>query len=312
MKYGREIKIGILLTVAIAAGLWGVNYLKGSEMFSSNIYVTVQYDNVSGLVESNGVLLNGYKIGQVYKRRFLPDNSGKIEVTLEIKKSIFVSEDALATIINSDLLGGKAVQIDLGTSKNPVKDDGVLRGALQPGLGDQIAPFKDKASNLIGSVDSLSHNLNVVFNRENQLAMAQSIKNLEAITKNFNELSKSNGSLALALANIKSITDNIKNQNKKVEEAIGNLNNLTKQLSESKLTETINNLEKTSQELNAVLAKLNRSEGTAGKLLHDDKLYKNLEAATADLDKLLIDLKQNPKRYVQVSVFGRKDKSTTK
>ncbi|MBK8846806.1 MAG: MCE family protein [Bacteroidetes bacterium] len=255
MKYGREIKIGILLTVAVASGLWGINYLKGSEMFSSNVHVTVQYDNVSGLVESNGVLLNGYKIGQVYKRRFLPDNSGKIEVTLEMKKSIFVSDDAIATIINSDLLGGKAVQIDLGISKNPVQDKGVLRGALQPGLGDQIAPFRDKASNLMGSVDSLSHNLNVVFNRENQVAMAQSIKNLETITQNFTELSKSNGSLALALSNIKSITDNIKNQNQKIEEAIGNLNNLSKQLSEAKLSETVNNLEKTSGELNAVFSK---------------------------------------------------------
>ncbi len=309
MKYGKEIKVGIVLTLAIAGLIWGINYLKGSDLFSSTNDAYVVYDKVNGLVISNGIFLNGIKIGQVKRQQFFKDNSGRILVTITINKDVFVSKNSLATIVNSDLLGGKSIEVQLGNSTLPLLDEDTLQGTIAEGIGEQIEPFKNKASNVLISVDSLAQTLNGALTKESITALNASIKNIEALTHNLQTISQANGALAQSMNNLQAVTGTLKNNNKKIESTLDNVSKLSEQLATSDLNKTINNLEKTSAQLNDVLAKMNKGEGSLGKLMKDESLYNNLNAAASDLDKLLIDLKANPKRYVQVSVFGRKDKT---
>lgn len=309
MKYDKEIKVGIVVTLAIAGLVWGINYLKGSDLFSTSNDAYIVYRDVNGLVKSNGIFLNGIKVGQVKNQQFFKDNSGRILVTITIDKKVFVSKDTRATIINSDLLGGKAIALTLGQSSVPLQDEDTLSGDIAEGLGAQIEPLKIRATNALISVDSLAQTLSSVLTKEGIASLNASLKNLESVTHNLSVVSQREGSLMKSMSNLESITTNIKNNNKKIEEILTNLNTVSAEMASSDLKKTIDNLEKTSAQVNDILGKINKGEGSLGKLMKDEALYNNLNAAAANLDKLLIDLKANPKRYVQVSVFGRKDKN---
>ena len=143
IKLSNEVKVGILVTGAIAALLWGLNYLKGKDIFSSSNEYYALYENVNGLVASNAVILNGFKVGQVAKLEFLPDHSGRMLATLRINSDVFVPKNSVARIVSSDLFGSRAIEIGLSDQTNPALDGHTLIPDVQPTLGSQIMPLKD-------------------------------------------------------------------------------------------------------------------------------------------------------------------------
>jgi phospholipid/cholesterol/gamma-HCH transport system substrate-binding protein len=309
VKFSKELKVGILVTSAIAALLWGMNYLKGIDVFTGlNTYYSV-YPNVDGLSPSSGIYMSGVKIGQVQKIEFFKDNSGRILATYSVKSSVFISKSSSAKIISTDLLGGRAISIQLDTKGEQAVDGDTLKGEVQTSLADQVMPVKDKAESLISSLDSIAISFNEVLGASNKNSISKTLANLESASGSIdNMLSADNGKLKKMIDNMESITANIKNNNESLSIALKNISAITDSLAKSNLAATINNANSTLKEAAAILDKINKGEGTIGMLINNDSLYNALENSASNLDKLLIDLKENPKRYVHVSVFGGKSK----
>ena len=314
----KEVKVGLIITSAIIAAIWGINFLKGRDIFSRTKEYKVIYEQVNGLAKSNIIKLNGFKIGQVEKIVFLPDNTGKILVTLSVNSSVFISEDAKAIIANADFLGTKEIQIVLGSSKMAAKDGAELKGEMQVGLmeaiGNQAGPVKDKFENLLLSMDTLAKNLNAALNTENKRNLSSGLASLSATLKHFEHISASldemstgrNGSINATMDNLSSISRNLKENNDKIDNIVENISSVSDSLAAANLKSAIDNLNKNMAEFAVILQKINNGEGSLGALLKDDKLYTNLNNSAAHLDSLLIDVKANPKHYVRFSVFGKK------
>lgn len=312
MKISKEVKVGLLVTSAIAALLWGMNYLKGVDVFSGdNTYYAV-YANVDGLVPSSDVMLNGVKVGQVLKIDFIGDNTGSILATMLVNKNVFITKGSVARISTSDLLGGRLVQVMLDPATERAQDGDTLRSEVQTSLSDQVTPIKDKAESLIISLDSLTLSLNQVLNPDNRKSLDASftnldkaLANLENITGSLDKMvSSDQGKFKKMIDNLESITTNINNNNEALSNALQNLSQITDSLAASNLTSTVNNANATLIETASIMEKINKGEGTIGMLINNDSLYNALEQSAVNLDKLLIDLRENPKRYVHISLFG--------
>ncbi len=312
MKLSNEVKIAIIVTAAIIALIWGINYLKGSDLFSRKTEALAVYDNVDGLVASNPVYLRGYRIGQVEKLKFLPDHSGRMLATLYLRKDVFLPRNSIAQIINDGLLGGKAVNIELGNDLNPIQDGDTLEAELMSGIAQQVGPIKDKAERLIESLDSVTNALHLLLNESTRRNLTKSIESLANVLTTFENTSRhldylvssDQSKLNIMLSNATSISTNLKNNNEKLSKIIENFSQISDSLAKSSLASTMLNANKVISETSAIMQKINKGEGTLGLLVNNDSLYKNLSSTASDLDKLLIDLKANPKRYVHLSMFG--------
>ena len=313
-KYSKEIKVGVIVILAIAGAIWGINYLKGRDLFSNSNTYYVVYSQINGLANSNTVTINGYKVGQVDKISFLPDNSGRILIALNINSSAFVSKDATAIIASADLLGTKVVQLQLGESKIAAVDDDTLAGDLEIGMMAQIEPVQQKMETLMISVDSLVNNLNTALSVQNRVNIDQSFSSLSATLKHLDRISYTldemttteNGKIKTTLISVNSMVSNLASNNEKINKIINNMASLSDSLAAANLKSAIDNLNKNMTDFALMLNKVNNGEGSLGKLMNDDKLYTNLNRSSAHLDSLLIDFKENPKRYVHFSVFGKK------
>ncbi len=315
MKLSKEIKVGLLVTGALVALIWGMNYLKGLDLFTSDNKYYALYNRVEGLVPSSDVVLNGVKVGLVQKIEFLEDRSGRILVTLIVQRKVIIGNGTIASINSSDLLGGKVVDLILDTTSPPAEDGDTLKSDIQTTLSDQMLPVKDKAENLIESLDSLAVALHELLNHNNQNnlnagfnSLSKTLKNLEQASESLDKMLTTDGKLKKMIDNIESISANIKNNNESLSLALKNIASISDSLAKSNLSSTINNANLTLKETSQIMEKINKGEGTMGMLINNDSLYNALERSASDLDKLLIDLKQNPKRYVHISVFGKKAK----
>lgn len=309
MKISNEVKVGIAFTLTIAGFFWGMNFLKGTDLFSTSNKYYVVYDDVNGIVKSNPVIMNGFKIGQVDKIIYAKDKSGRLIVTLRVDDNVFIPKSSNAVIVSSDLLGSKAIELEMSEDKTPAKNGDTLVGNVQSGLTDQIKPLKSKAEGLVTSLDSLSFALTQLINERSRSSLNNIFANLEHTTEGLDKMvNNSNSKLNSMLANIDGVAGNLNNKQSDINGILKNVNSLSDSLSRLQLNLTIEKLNKTIAELNSVLGKIDNSQGSLGKLVNDDSLYNNLNSASANLDKLLIDLKANPGRYVNISVFGKKNK----
>jgi phospholipid/cholesterol/gamma-HCH transport system substrate-binding protein len=317
VKLSKEVKVGLLVTAALMALFWGLNYLKGIDLFTADNKYYAVYEQVDGLVPSSDIILSGVKIGQVNRIQFFPDRSGRILATLLVDKAVFVGKESTARIISADLLGGRAIEIILDSKSEPAADGDTLRSEVQTTLSDQVMPIKDKAESLIQSLDSLATTLKNVFNAETQNNLNSSLINLNKTLKSIERTSTSidemvssdNGKLKKMIGNLESITANIKNNNEQLSNALRNISLITDSLAKSNLATTINNANNAIKETGHILEKINKGEGSMGMLINNDNLYNALDKSANDLDKLLIDIKQNPKRYIHFSVFGKSGKA---
>lgn len=317
MKLSKEAKTGLLVTGALAALLWGMNYLKGFNLLSNDNKFFAVYSSVDGLVPSSDVVLNGVKVGMVQDIQFTPDKSGQIVVSLVIKDNIFVSKTSIARIVSTDLLGGRGVNIILDPAGAPAVDGDTLSSEVQTTLADQLTPVKDKAESLIQTLDSLASAINQVVSPANRkslnasfLNLDKTLANLESVTGSLDQMvSSDQGKLKKMIDNLESITSNIKNNNEALASALHNIEKITDSLAASNLASTVNNANSTLSQTASIMEKINKGEGTIGMLINNDSLYNALEQSAVDLDKLLIDLRENPKRYVHISVFGGRSKS---
>jgi phospholipid/cholesterol/gamma-HCH transport system substrate-binding protein len=324
VKISKEFKIGIVVICSIAAFVWGLNFLKGSNLFSHKYFLYAVYPKIDNLIPANPVLINGYKIGQVNKiSLFQQGGKNKVLVKFILTEDLQIPKGSIAKAISSDLLGSKAVEIIYSNETEFVKNGDTLIAGTEEGfkesLDKRIAPIQAKAENLIISMDSVMNVVSLILNsktRENIDKSFESVrKAISTLEKTAYKLDDLIGSektkISNVMTNLNQITTNLNKNGERIDHIISNINNMTDSLAKAQLKDAINNADKSMKELNSLLAKINEGQGTIGKLAKNDSLYNNLNKSSEDLDKLLKDLRLNPERYIHFSVFGRKSSKPT-
>ena len=318
----RYVKTGILFTIIIFISIWGIDYIRSNDLISNQIKLYGVYSNVKELSEGNHVFLNGTKIGKVSKIDFLNGDLNKLVVEFQIRNGIQIPDSSIAMITSTDIMGTKGLKIILNKNKTDkyYKSGDTLISKVENSLSEevnkQILPLKLKTENMLGTLDSLLIAFRSVFNPKTRSNIKQSfehiqitLKNLEHTTNTLDTLMTSEKArIARIIDNAESITDNLKNNNENIEKILSNFGNISDSLSASGFVNIIHNADTAIFKLNTVLNKIEKGEGSLGLLIQDEKLYNELKKASSDLDDLLLDIKNNPKRYVRFSAvdFGKK------
>jgi phospholipid/cholesterol/gamma-HCH transport system substrate-binding protein len=318
MKLSKEVKTGAIAFGGIIVLYFGINYLKGKDFFSSEKRVYAVYDRVEGLAPSNLIQINGLKAGFVRDLTLLPDHSGRIVVSMRIQSALKIPRNSVAQIYSTDLLGTKGINLIFGNSTEDLQNGDTLKSDIQKSLseevGSQVAPIKIKAENLLASLDSVATILREVFNEQTKQnlknsfsSISSSLQSMESITKSLDTMmNKENGKIKTILDNIESITTNLKDNSKSISDAINNIANISDTIRKANLSATLENTRKTLEMTSSIFEKVNTGKGTLGMLVNNDSLYINLNSTAQSLDALIKDLKENPKRYVHFSMFGKK------
>ncbi|MET1055209.1 MAG: MlaD family protein [Pedobacter sp.] len=310
MKIANETKVGILAAFSIAVLIIGYNFLKGNSIFSSETVLYARYARVDGLAVSKPVLINGFQIGRVDKLVLQPN--GEIVATLKIKGKYDIPKNSIARLEGTDLLGSKAIVMALGTGKDYALDGDTLNANVAQNLMEAVEPVQKKAQLIIGKMDSILTSVNTILNPDFQNnvnksfnSIAATLASLEGTSKKVDGLVGTEGKrISAILANAESISANLKNNNAKINAILNNINTITDQVAAANFKQTIDNANKAVADLQGIVTKVNDGKGTLGLLVNDTKMYDNLNNASKNLDNLIIDLKENPKRYVHFSVFG--------
>ncbi len=307
--------IGISFIAAIAIFVWGYNFLKSSGLFKNEKVYYASYQEVNGLIKANPVVINGLRVGQVKDVYFNPDMSGNIIVTITLTTDFPIPDNTIAGIFSSDLMGSKAIELNLGDSKNILKPGDTLATSVEAGLMEevnaQVQPIKAKAENLLGSLDTLVIAFQSVFNenaRDNLKKSFNSIEgtfaNLQNATSNIDTLVQTQSrTISSILTNLDSLSLALNESKGNISNIITNIETISDSLSKTNIPGTFATLNKTLDDLQGILMQINEGDGTVGKLVNNDSLYMELTNASASLDSLLMDIRKNPKRYVKFSLF---------
>jgi len=310
LKFSREIKTSLLVIFGIGFFYFGFNFLKGSSIFSKQKILYAVYDEVEGLSIGADVNINGLSIGKITKIDFVP-NSTKILVTMRIRADLNFSKSSSAILYEAGLIGGKAILIQTKFEQGKViKSGDTLPSSTQPGftelVNQQIAPLQQKLTSTLTSVDELFDGVSNVLNNQTQENLKTTLTELTRTVENINSISKK---LDVLLSNNTTAIDTTL---KNLASTSSNLNQISDSLAIVNIKSMLDKYNQVAQNLNQILEQVNRGEGTAGKLINDPKLYQNLDETLNALQTLINDLKENPKRYVHFSLFGKKNKPYNK
>lgn len=299
MKLTKEIKIALVAIVGILIMYFGINFLKGMNLFSTNNAYYMTFDDIQGLGASTPIYADGYKVGTVDGMEYDYKENGPIKVKVDINKDLRIPQGSKAEIVK-DLMGN--LQVNLLLANNPrerVEPGGVIPGAVNGGM-------MDKAANLIPVVEKMLPKLDSILTSVNALladpTLAASLHNVETITSNLTVSTRELNTLMAGL------NKQVPGMVRKANGVLDNTNRLTANLASLDVQGTLNKVNQTLESAHQFTEKLNSNQGSLGLLMNDTKLYDNLTSTMSHADSLVIDLKAHPKRYVHFSVFGRKDK----
>ncbi len=304
MKISREIKTGIIVIGGILLFILGFSYLKSTPLFDNSKTFYAVYQHVGGLQPGTQVTINGFNVGKVNDIKF-KNSTGKLVVTFSVDNTFEFSKNSKAELYDTGIIGGKGIQIQLAMDNAALAKSGdTLQSEIKPGLTDlvqqRLAPLQLKVEGAVTNADSLLANFNEILDDRTKKDLQQSIHGLNELVKSFqNSADAVNG---LLQSNKEELDNSIANINN----ITTNFSNLSDSISGAGLVNTMKSLESTVANLDLLLAKIEKGEGTLGKMMHNEALYDNLSNASRELDLLLQDFRLNPKRYVNVSVFGRK------
>ncbi|MDR2223871.1 MAG: MlaD family protein [Flavobacteriaceae bacterium] len=297
MKISREIKTAILVLGAIALLIWGYSFIKGTNMFDNSTKYYVEYDNVEGLTTSSNVTINGLIVGKVSKIEINPQ-SGKLVVEILMTNPLKISKESVATIYSPGFIGGKNISIDpIFGNTNYAESKDFLKGAIQldmtEKLAGEIAPLQKKLVDVLENANAMLGNVNTLLDDKMQADLKGAIAQLNGTLAGANSLiANSSPKLDKTLTNLNTMS--------------GNFSALSSDLNKLDIQATFAKLDSSLANVNSILADIQAGKGTVGLMLKDEQVYKNLDGATKELEQLMRDLKENPKRYVHFSLFGKK------
>lgn len=315
MKFSKELKAGVIALLAIVGFVLLFQFMKGRSLFTTDNIFYAKYDNVEGLAQSSPVSINGLKVGQVDKIIPQTTKDGKIHfiVKVTIDNNFEFSKNSSLEIFEPGLMSGKEMRVNLAYGGPTAKDGDTLQGAfklsMMNSLSSQVGPVKDQLQVVLHRVDSLMTNAN-------QLVDAQNRAEIKALLANLN---KTVGALQTTASSVNSLVGNNDPKLQKVlndasltmqsgKVTLDKYGNLAESIDTKKLNATIANLDATVGKLNQVIVGIDNGQGSLGKLMKDEQLYNNLNSASNNLNSLIEDMKANPKRYINFSVFGKNNK----
>ncbi len=305
----KELKIGLIAIITIGALFIGVNYLKGLNVLSSSRTYYAQYENIGGLQVGSSVLVNGYKVGTVSNIDLLIENNQELLVTISIEKEFAMPSNTICKIVNQDLMGTKGISLLLGDATDFLAVGDTLNesveGTLQDEVNAQILPLKNKAEQLIGSMDSVMMIVTAVLNKDTRESLRNSLQSLdktfllmtETMIKVDSMVAVNDDRITKVVKNLESITSNLESSNGDIKNILTNFSTLSDSLAKADIALVLKNI-------NSITTKINSGEGSIGLLLKDDKIYDNFEKSTRELAELLEDIKRHPSRYVNFSIIG--------
>jgi phospholipid/cholesterol/gamma-HCH transport system substrate-binding protein len=320
MRVSNETKVGALTVIAVTLIILGFNFLKGKTFFKSGTFLYAKYTDTKGLIVSNPVFVNGFQVGTVFEIENMNDNLSELVVCIKLNQLYKIPKNSVATI-QENPLGTNAINIVPGNSTMMVLSGDTIKTAPAASLlGDfmnTLSPLGEQIKNTITSLEKVLGNVNKTLDDENRQNFKVILANLSTTTANLDKsiqsvegmLNKQNGSIAKTADNINSFTANLNQNNQKISNILTNLDSTTKSIKDADLNKTIKDIQTALIALNTTINKLNNGNGTAAKLLNDPNMYTQLQSTIKSVNTLVDDIKVHPKRYVSLSVFGKKDKS---
>ena len=305
LKITREVKTAILVIGAILLFIWGYYFLRGTDLFNSYKTYYVVYDDVEGLSPSAPVTLNGLVVGQVVGITFTDYETGRLRIEMQVKTDFPISKTSHATLYEPGILGGKQIAIVPDMKNTMLAEDGdELKSGLKPGMlsvvGEKLSPLQTKVESTVVTADSLLHSLNNVFDKKTQENLRLAIAEMSSTMQQFNQTARSLN--AVVSGNRSNIDATMSNLNR----TSANFAKLSDSLNQANIGQAVKKLERSLATVDSIMNDVQAGKGSLGKLLKDDGMYNNLEDASNELKQLLADIKNNPKRYIHFSVFGRK------
>jgi phospholipid/cholesterol/gamma-HCH transport system substrate-binding protein len=312
MKITNETKIGALASVSIVLLILGFNFLKGKDLFEHRKKIYAIFNNVDGLELSNSVSIKGLEVGSVFAIRPTDKGIDGILVTISMKKDVDIPKNSVA-VISSGIINSSTIVIQKGDATDFVADGDTLatieKGGILSDVQRNLNPVMKNLNATLGSLDSLIRVVGSLFDPEVKNNFSSIIANLAKSSASLQVLlNDRTGSLAHTMVHLDSFTNNLASNNQRISGTLDNLEKTTGKLANAKIDETLQSVQGATNSLKDAINKINSTNGTMGLLLNDKKLYLNLENTARSLNILLDDLRMHPKRYVNISVFGSKDK----
>jgi phospholipid/cholesterol/gamma-HCH transport system substrate-binding protein len=320
MKISNESKVGALTAISITVLILGFNFLKGKTLFKTGNYIFAKYADTKGLVVSNPVYVNGFQVGSVIDIENTDYNLHSILVTIKLNESYKIPVNSVASIKDNPL-GTPSIVIKLGNTTDFLKPQDTIATRSSIGLFDEamnkLEPVTDQIKVTVQSLDSVLKNINRIFDPNTKNNIQEAIANINTTTASLivssaaieSMLDKQSGAITGSVNNINSVTKNLADHNKEVAATLSNLEKTTNKLATADISGTIVNLKTAIDNLNTLIKKASNDEGSLGKLINNKTLYNNLNNSLKSANILIDDLRVHPKRYVQFSIFGKKDKS---
>ncbi|MEC5394545.1 MlaD family protein [Bergeyella sp. RCAD1439] len=312
MKLSKEIKAGLIAVVSIIGFVFLFQFMRGKSFFTTDSVYYAKYDNVEGLEASSPVSINGLKVGQVDQIVPVTDRDGKIHFILKIlvDEKFRFSKSSTLEIFEPGLMSGKQLRVNLAYGGEIAKSGDTLSGgfkeSMMQGVSSQVGPVADQLKNVLKRADSLMGNANALTDARNQAEIKALLINLNKTVASFEQTSsETNRLLSSADPRLQKVLDNANLATVSARQAIDKYGHVAEQVDVQKLNHTIDKLSVTADQLNNVIVSINKGEGSLGKLTKDEQLYHNLNKTAENLNALVEDMKANPKRYVNISVFGK-------
>ncbi len=314
LQIKREVKLALTAIVAIIILIWGINFLKARALFDRNNVFYGVYDRVDGLKVSSSVIYRGYSVGQVSAIQFAGDRYDKVLVQFTVGKDLQIAANTIAAIQSADLMGSKAINLIPGDASEYAHSGDTLQTELELGLMEQLnkqlAPLKKKAEGVLVSLDTVLVALQNMFgndangNLQGSLrSVSRTLDNVEEASSTLNELLKNESSrISNILENINSITANLEDSNTDISRSLDNISTISDSLKAVNLAHTVRSLNGLLARADSLVMKINDGKGTLGGMVNDRDLYYNLTAVSENLNKLLVEFRQNPKRFVSLSL----------
>lgn len=303
-----EFKVGLFGLLVLVILFFGIKFLKGSDIFQKENVYYATYNDVSGMLVSSNVFINGLRVGYVKEITTTNERADNFVVAFTVRSDIKIPEDSKILLFSSDLLGSKALKLQLGNSSKIISDGDTIKSDKELGMLDNLGA---SISPMMNNLDSILSSLNNILNIQNQNSLQNTIANIETTTERLgnittnldNLMSSEKTKLAKIIENTESITSNLKDNNQKLTNIIQNVDNIVDSAAKANIGSTLIETGKSIERLNSVLGVIEKGKGNVGLLINDEELYKSLENSAKNLNKLIEDIKENPKKYINVSVF---------
>ncbi len=321
MRVSNETKVGALTVIAVTLIIIGFNFLKGRTIFKSGNFIYAKYHDTKGLIVSNPVYVNGYQVGTVFEIENSNAQLSDISVAIKMNDNYQIPTNSIATI-QENPLGTNSIYISLGNATTYLKNGDTVKTAPATSLlGDfmnTLSPMGEQFKKTIDELRKVLVNVNTVMDDQNKANFKELISNLTKTSDNLNKsmasieqmVDQKGGSIAQTADNINGFTKNLAENNKKITNIINNLDSTSQAIKDANLNQTIKEIQSALAGINLTLQKLNTGNGTAAKIMNDPSVYTELKNTINSVNTLVDDIKVHPKRYINISVFGKKDKTT--